>query len=97
MSTINVFSIFDRAGGVYGTPFYSPNIQTAMRSVAHEVNGDPAVSVLASSPDDFDVFHLGTFSHDDSRFALFDVPVYLFRCASLVRATPAPGSIGEAN
>jgi len=87
MSKVSVFSIYDRAASVYGTPFYSHNKQTAMRSVSAEVNRQDPTSTLSTSPSDFDLFELGEFDQDTGRFTTFENPQFVFSCSGLVNQT----------
>lgn len=95
MSKVHVFSVYDRASGVYGQPFFSHNQQTAIRSLASEVNRrDDPTSVLSNSPSDFDLFELGQYEQDTGRFSLHENPVFLCSCFSLLSR---PASIVEDN
>lgn len=88
MSKVAIFTIYDRAASIYGTPFYSHNKQTALRSVAAEINRDDPSSTLASSPADFDLYELGEYDQDTGRFETFDTPQFVFSCTQLL-AKPA--------
>lgn len=87
MSKVAIFSVYDRAASIYGTPFYSHNKQTAVRSVAAEVNRDDPTSTLSTAPADFDLYELGEYDQDTGRFTTFDTPQFVSSCSALVQQT----------
>lgn len=64
MAILEVVSVFDRAVGGYGRPFFVPSIGAAVRSFIDEVNRDAPDNPMHKHPDDYDLFHIGSF--DDS-------------------------------
>lgn len=61
-----VCSVRDRASNTYGAPFFSAALGSALRSFADAVKNKADVqNVMASHPEDFDLYHLG-FYYDDT-------------------------------
>lgn len=95
MSNVALFSVRDVVSGTYGVPFASQNSSTAVRSVAMEVNNDDARSVLHTHPDDFQLYHLGSFDDESSVFSpVENGPVLICRLSTLVQS---PDAISGAN
>lgn len=59
-----VVAVHDRVAKTYGRPFFTQNINVAIRSFTDEINNATPDNQLYQHPDDFDLFYLGTF--DDS-------------------------------
>lgn len=69
-----VVSVFDRAAGAYSRPAYVGAVGLAVRSFQDEVNRDAPDNEVSKHPDDFDLYHLGSFDDVAGRFELFDQP-----------------------
>ena len=57
---MKLFSIYDKKGQIYGTPFVCRNVEEAKRNLA-ALAKDPN-SMVQKFPEDFSVFELGSFS-----------------------------------
>lgn len=78
---LQAYSIYDKKAQSYGTPFFTTNDATAIRSV-HRLCIDPQ-TMLSANPEDFQLVHIGSFSDVDA--ALADVSVRVVcECSSLV-------------
>ena len=66
---------------------FTHNKQTAVRSVAAEVNRDDPTSTLSTAPADFDLYELGEYDQDTGRFTTFDTPQFVSSCSALVQQT----------
>lgn len=66
---LQVLCVRDRAADVFGTPFFSAAVGSAVRSFSDELNSKDGKSQLAAHPEDFDLYYLGTY--DDSRAEFF--------------------------
>lgn len=84
-----VCSIRDIAGDLFGQPFCTASVGTAIRSFSDECNKkDPeGRNVIASHPGDFELFQLGTFDDSVGRFELFEDKKHLVRGSDCVKAT----------
>jgi len=63
-----VFSIRDRAADLYGRPFYSNTVGSAIRSFSDEINRVSQDNQLNQHPDDFDLYYLGEFDDSNGSF-----------------------------
>lgn len=79
-----VVSVRDTVSSTFGTPFFSQNQQTALRSVRMEVNNADARSVLHTHPADFELYVLGEFDDISGSFTLRETPLCVCRLDSLV-------------
>lgn len=86
MTTLCVFTVFDKTAGTYGRPFYSVNEGAAVRSFRMEVNSTNDMNMLFQHPDDFVLLSLGTFDDASCVFDMFDSPQVLFTARQLLKA-----------
>lgn len=56
---INVFSVYDSKAEFYGTPFFMPTVNSAIRAFSDLAN-DRSTTIF-KHPGDFTLFHIGTF------------------------------------
>lgn len=70
-------SVFDSASQQFTNPMFFPATGAAMRAFRDEVNGQP--SQISQHPEDFELYHLGTFDDNTGRFDVFDEPRILMR------------------
>ena len=66
MTEINVYSIYDIKAMVYNKPFNIANHALAIRGFADAVSQDK--SMLSEHPEDFQLFHLGTFNEHTGKY-----------------------------
>lgn len=59
---VKIFSVFDKKARSFCTPFYMPNVETAVRAF-HQAANDKSIDV-GRYPADFDLFMLGTFNDE---------------------------------
>ncbi|WNK13030.1 MAG: nonstructural protein [Microvirus sp.] len=81
---LQVVVIRDSAAAVYGQPQYVASIGSAIRGFGDEVNRSAADNSFFRHPEDFILYHVGTYSDDFAKFTLFDEPVQLARAVDLV-------------
>lgn len=79
-----VCSVRDRAAAVYSQPFFSPTLETALRSFRQLVN-DSNAGLPHTNPDDFDLFHLGSFNDETGFFSQSGSPVQVAIGRDLVK------------
>lgn len=89
-----ICSVRDRASNTFGAPFYSVATGAAIRTFMDAVGNkaDPQ-NVMATHPDDFDLYHLGFFVDDHATFELLDHPLQIAVGKEAVRA--ASPSVGR--
>lgn len=72
-----IISVWDRVAAVYGAPQCVASTGSAIRSFGDEVNRAAQDNQFYMHPDDFDLFHLGSFDDQDADWELFDKPKQL--------------------
>lgn len=84
-----VAAIHDRCGQVYAQPFFSPTIETAIRSFRMLIN-DEQGGLPHTNPDDFSLFHLGSFDDQSGRFSptSSDLPNLLALARDMIKPLP---------
>lgn len=80
-----VLSVRDRAADCFGQPFFSVSKGGAIRGFGDEVNRKAENNALASHPEDFDLYELGTFDDQTATFACLDKPRQVAVGKDLVR------------
>lgn len=78
-----ICSVYDSKAAVYSRPFFVHNLSLAERVALDILRGE---SDIARHPDDFSLFHLGSFDDGSAKFDLFDGPQALFRFHELASA-----------
>lgn len=68
----NVFAVRDTKAEAFNTPFYLPTIAQAIRAFSDEARSDG--SMIAKHPEDYVLFHLGSYDDANARFDMFDAP-----------------------
>lgn len=76
---MKLYSIYDRAAGVYNAPFRALSDRDAIRSFQQSImNADPSTPA-SFSPGDFDLFAIGDMDEVTGRLDALQVPEMLFR------------------
>ncbi|WNK13123.1 MAG: nonstructural protein [Microvirus sp.] len=69
MAIKQVCSVYDSASRLYGQPFFVPAVAAAVRSVGDEANRADKDNALYQHPEDFSLFHLGSFDDSEGCFS----------------------------
>lgn len=80
---LQIFAVRDSKSGQFGTPMFMQSVGIVLRSLGDEVNKGGDNSIISQHPEDFELFHLGEWDTDSSRFDLFPDPKTLVLCGSL--------------
>lgn len=80
---INIYTIYDQQAQTYARPMFFPNDATAKRAVGDEVNRHAPDNSLAMHPDDYQLYHLGTFNDDTGELKPNDRPTLVAHCKQL--------------
>lgn len=80
---MKVFTIYDRKGEYYGSPFFAPSVGIALRNFA-ELASDDKSSVF-KYPLDFVLFELGSFDDHDGSFSCHPTPRDVGNAESVLR------------
>lgn len=86
MAKVNIYTVRDVISDTYGRPFYSTNDETAVRSLAMEVNSGVEDSVLATNPDDFELYLLGEYDDSTASFDIHDSIKFIVRASNLLKS-----------
>lgn len=84
---LQILSIRDIKANVFMTPYFSLNIGSAIRGFEDEVNTPREGNMLNRHPQDFELFHLGTFADGECKFELLERPMQLVTGSSCVKST----------
>lgn len=74
---MEVCSVYDSVSGVYARPIFVVSKGAAVRLFYDEVNRDAADNALNKHPEDFSLWHLGSFDDTACRFMLLPAAVEL--------------------
>lgn len=72
MPQSQILAVRDRAVDSFGTPIFVPAVGVAVRSFSDEVNRPE--SAMSAHPEDYDLFHLGTYDDALGSIACFEKP-----------------------
>lgn len=62
-------AVWDSAVQSFGTPFFVTNVGGALRSFKDEVNRTDGASAVATNPDDFTLYEIGTFDNESGKLS----------------------------
>lgn len=85
---IQVCCMRDVRAGLYWNPVFVPSIGAAIRGFEDEVNRAAEDNTMYKHPQDFELFHLGTFDTESATFELFERPRSLCEGGSCIRQVP---------
>jgi len=77
MQKYQIYSIRDSKAGIFNTPFYQSSHGEAERSF-HQLVRDPK-STVSQYPEDFDLYHLGTYDDQSGKMELLDTPAHMIK------------------
>lgn len=81
-----IIAICDRAAVVYGVPSFVASVGGAIRGFADEVNRKDDNNMFYKHPEDFDMYHVGTYDDSNCSFSLLEEPRQIARGKDLVRS-----------
>jgi len=82
-----VCSLFDKKAVAFKTPFFVIRTEMATRALAGAVNNPtPEGSDVATYPEDFTLYHLGTFNDETAQFTMHKQPVQIIEAIALKKA-----------
>lgn len=80
---VQIVSVFDAKAEAFNLPQFVQSVGTGVRGFTDAVNDVRKETDLSRHPEDFQLFHLGTFEDSDARFELFQVPKLLVAGATV--------------
>lgn len=69
---LSIFCVRDRATDQFGNPMFLVSRGQAIRSFSDEINRKDPQNMLNQHPEDFDLYHFGTFNTDRGVFDVSD-------------------------
>lgn len=72
-----IVSVHDRAANGYGRPIYVAALGQAIRSFQDEINRAAPDNEMHRHPDDFDLFHIGTFNDATGQLESLQLPMQI--------------------
>lgn len=82
-----VFSVRDNGAGLFMAPFLATNNLIAVRNLSEEVNNPQ--SVISKYPEQFSLFHLGDYDHDNGQFTNLKSPADLGLASQYKKVEPS--------
>jgi len=74
---LEILAVYDRAVQAYARPMFLPAVGVGIRSFTDEVNRNSPDNNLFHHPDDFDLFHLGSFDDVTATFKILETPALI--------------------
>lgn len=72
-----VVAVQDRALAAFGMPFNTHTLGHAIRSFTDEINDTRPENAMNKHPDDFDLYHLGTYDNISGQFTNLETPMQI--------------------
>lgn len=88
-----MFAVYDLKAACYGTPFFMPREEVAVRTFSDSVNDSNPNNLWNKHPEDYSLFYIGEYD-DESCEVTCSKPSFILSAAS-VRAMRHPGFPGE--
>lgn len=79
-------SVYDKATGAHGRPIFVATTGQAIRSFQDEINRPAPDNEMNRHPDDFRLYHLGTFDDSTGQFTNLEKPIQLAIGSQLTKA-----------
>lgn len=74
---IIVVAVRDQKADAFGNPWYAQTTGMALRHFGDALQNTDDANIWRKHPEDFALFHLGSFDQQTGRFELLDSPVQL--------------------
>lgn len=87
---VQIFTIYDAKTEAFLQPFFSQAKGSAIRAFTDSVNDKTGESQFASHPEDYTLFHLGSFDDSTATFDLLKTPVSLGLAIEFKKAQNVP-------
>lgn len=81
---VQVFAVRDQKADAFHQPFCAQSVGIALRSFTDEVNRGEKGNVMNEHPEDFSLYHLGSYDDQFARYKLFDNPVQILVASDAV-------------
>lgn len=74
---MQVCALYDAASGVYAKPIFTQSTGVAIRSFTDEVNRKHEENAIFNHPEDFALYHLGSYEDTSGEFKCLEKPLRL--------------------
>lgn len=91
MQTLQIFAVYDKKSVAYASPFYYPQKGQALRAFDDEVNNPQ--SPLNKHPEDFALFHIGTWNDTTGVITPLPNPVPVEEALNCIKSNGAKQKI----
>ena len=78
-------TIYDTAAEAYMRPFFVPAVGQAMRAFSDEINNPQ--SELHKHPEDYSIWHMGTYNDVTGEMVSSEKPVHLASAVALIKVS----------
>lgn len=82
---LEIFSVYDVKARAFGRPFFDQRQELAIRNITQAVRTKD--NPLCHFPEDFALYHLGSFDDEHAAFTLLPQPKMIIRCDQLLKET----------
>lgn len=82
---LQIVAVRDSAVGAFGQPQYVVSVGGATRGFSDEVNRKDERNAMNAHPEDFELYHLGTYDDQDATFELLPKPVLVIRAKDVLK------------
>lgn len=79
---IQMMALFDKKARAFKTPWFAAHVELGVRAVADAANNAPEMDIY-KFPEDFSVYHLGTFNDENGQMILAAQPIIVCEALSL--------------
>lgn len=83
---LQVVVLRDSAIDAFGTPYFVTHLGSATRGLGDAVNGGNADLSVSKHPEDFALYHLGSYDDGTGMFELLPTPRQIVRAVDLVKS-----------
>lgn len=92
---VELFSVYDRKASIYMAPFVARSTIDATRQIVASFK-DPqmANTPVGQNPEDFDLFHVGSFDDESGALGVFQRPALVAPLVSLARVS-SPSTVSS--
>ncbi|QXP08473.1 MAG: nonstructural protein [Arizlama microvirus] len=84
--TLKMFSVRDAKAETFNPPFFKPTHGEAERAFRQLCKDEK--SMVASYPDDFDLYYLGEYDDNTGKFQTLDTPQHLIKAIQCIAPNP---------
>lgn len=84
MTTLIAVAVRDEALQAFNRPFFVNSLGLAIRSFEDECNRDSPDNPMKNHPNDFSLWHIGSYDEESGRLFSLDVPIRLCDASGVI-------------